>query len=334
VLPDETSDIGQIGKYKVLGKIGQGAMGEVYKAHDPVLGRFVAIKTISKGISSDEKARERFQKEAQSAAQLNHPNIITVYDFGEEDGTIYMAMELLEGMDLRELIEKRALTKIVDKLGIMEQICDGLAFAHAKGVVHRDLKPGNIHILQPSGHVKIMDFGLARRSEDAARTGVIMGTPYYMAPEQAQGERATTRSDVFSLGAVFYELLAGRRPFRGDTTIQLFDAIRREFPPPLRRFNPNLSRDVEAVVAHAMARLPDERYASAAELAADLDLLAEGRPTVAGRRFRPHSPMRVALERWHGGVPFEYKSERTLLGLPLVHVKFGRAIQSPSRKTQ
>ena len=216
MLPDEKSETGQIGKYRILGKIGQGAMGEVYKAHDPVLGRFVAIKTISKGISSDEKARERFQHEAQSAAHLNHPNIITVYDFGEEEGTIYMAMELLEGTDLRELIEKRALTKIAEKLGIMEQICDGLAFAHAKGVVHRDLKPGNIHIL-PSGQVKIMDFGLARRSEDAARTSVIMGTPYYMAPEQAQGERATARSDIFALGAVFYELLSGRRPFTGDS---------------------------------------------------------------------------------------------------------------------
>src|SRR5258707_5831955 len=134
----------QIAKYEIVAKIGQGAMGEVYKAHDPVLGRFVAIKTISKGISSDEKARERFQKEAQSAAHINHPNIITVYDFGEEEGTIYMAMELLEGTDLRELIEKRAFTKIAEKLGIMEQICDGLAFAHSKGLVHRDLKPGNI----------------------------------------------------------------------------------------------------------------------------------------------------------------------------------------------
>ena len=193
MLPDEKSEIGQIGKYRILGKIGQGAMGEVYKAHDPVLGRFVAIKTISKGVSSDDKARERFQKEAQSAAHLNHPNIITVYDFGEEEGTIYMAMELLEGTDLRELIEKRALTKIAEKLGIMEQICDGLAFAHAKGVVHRDLKPGNIHIL-PSGQAKIMDFGLARRSEDAARTSVIRCSPQISPPMRPMSVSNTTRS--------------------------------------------------------------------------------------------------------------------------------------------
>src|SRR5260370_14861129 len=169
VLPDDKGSLEQIGKYKLLGKIGEGAMGGVSKAHDPVRGRCVAIKTIPKGITSEDVARQRFQREARSAAALNHPNIITVFDFGDEQGIIYMAMELLEGTDLRELIEKGTLPNVVDKLGIMEQICDGLGYAHGKGVVHRDLKPGNIHIL-PNGQVKIMDFGLARRSEDAFRT--------------------------------------------------------------------------------------------------------------------------------------------------------------------
>jgi hypothetical protein len=301
VLPDEKNEIGQIGKYKILGKIGQGAMGEVYKAHDPVLGRFVAIKTISKGVSSDDKARERFQKEAQSAAHLNHPNIITVYDFGEEDGTIYMAMELLEGTDLRELIDKRALTKIAEKLGIMEQICDGLAFAHAKGVVHRDLKPGNIHILR-SGQVKIMDFGLARRSEDAARTSVIMGTPYYMAPEQAQGERATSRSDIFSLGAVFYELLSGRRPFSGDSIPSvLFSVVHRE-PEPLAKWEPD-APPLVAVVQRALSKEAEGRYEDGSALREALREAREalyGAPTGSGRppaglEQEPAKPLPVLL---------------------------------------
>jgi hypothetical protein len=300
VLPDEKLEFGEIGKYRVQAKIGHGAMGEVYKAHDPVLGRFVAIKTISKGISPDKEAKQRFQREAQSAAALNHPNIITVYDFGEEQGTIYMAMELLEGDDLRELIEKKALT-VADKLGIMEQICDGLAFAHGRGVVHRDLKPGNIHIL-PSGQVKIMDFGLARRSEDAARTSVIMGTPYYMAPEQAQGERTTSRSDVFALGSVFYELLSGRRPFTGDSIpAVLFSVVHRE-PDALAKW----VRDAPALVAvveRALAKDPAKRYENASAVREALRGAREalfgvppeaGRPP-AGLRQEPAKPLPVPL---------------------------------------
>src|SRR5258708_17893577 len=209
-------DLVQIGKYEVVAKIGQGAMGEVYKAHDPALGRFVAIKTISQRLDVNDLMRQRFQREAQAAAQLAHPNIITVFEFGEEEGMSYIAMELLEGIDLKEVIERRTLARLEDKLPVLEQICDGLAFAHGKGLVHRDLKPANIHLLS-TGQSKIMDFGLARRSTDAARTAVVMGTPYYMAPEQAQGGRASTRSDIFSLGAVAYELFAGPPALWGET---------------------------------------------------------------------------------------------------------------------
>src|SRR5688572_24262467 len=151
----------QIGKYKILGELGEGAMGVVYKAHDPILNRFVAIKMISANLKADAELRERFQREAQAAASLAHPNIITIHDFGEEHGRIYMAMELLVGTDLKELVGSPTLRRLEDKLGIMEQICDGMAFAHAHGVVHRDIKPGNVH-LQPNGQLKILDFGLAR----------------------------------------------------------------------------------------------------------------------------------------------------------------------------
>src|SRR6266536_5489846 len=203
--------IEQIGKYKILEKIGEGAMGEVYKAHDPILNRFVAVKTISAELGGDDTLRRRFEREAQSAARLNHPNIITVYDFGEEHGKIYMAMELLEGRDLKELIGSHSLGDLEQKLDIMDQISDGLAFAHANDLVHRDLKPANIHV-QPTGQVKILDFGLARLSSSSmTRTGMVMGTPHYMSPEQIRGEKVDARSDTFSLGAVFYELLSGRR---------------------------------------------------------------------------------------------------------------------------
>ena len=210
-------NLDRIGKYRVVGKIGKGAMGEVYKAQDPLLNRFVAIKTIAPALAAEPDFRRRFQREAQSAARLNHPNIVTVFDFGEEDGLIYMAMELLEGRDLREPHPLARQPTSGDKLAIMEQLCDGLGFAHAKGVVHRDLKPGNIHV-QPNGQVKILDFGLARLGDsDITRTGTVMGTPNYMSPEQIRGQKVDARSDVFSLGAVFYELLSHHRPFEADS---------------------------------------------------------------------------------------------------------------------
>jgi tRNA A-37 threonylcarbamoyl transferase component Bud32 len=258
-------ELTQVGKYKIVEKLGQGAMGEVFRAHDPVLGRDVAIKTVAGKLSSDEKALERFRREARSAAQLTHPNIITVYDFGDEQGTAYMAMELLEGADLRDLIEKDTAGSLQDKLLIMEQLLDGLAFAHDKEVLHRDLKPGNVHIL-PNGQVKIMDFGLARRAKDGAATDVIMGTPYYMSPEQAQGERATKRSDIFSVGAVFYELLTGRRPFTGATIPAVLFAVVHREPEPLGELVPEAAGSLEALVARALRKNPDERFQDAAEM--------------------------------------------------------------------
>ena len=258
-------ELSQVGKFKIVDKLGAGAMGEVFRAHDPVLGRDVAIKVVAGKLSDDPRARERFQREAQSAAQLNHPNIITVYDFGEEQGMAYMAMELLEGSDLRELLAQGKVKSLEDKLSLMEQMLDGLAFAHAKGVVHRDLKPGNVHVL-PNGQVKIMDFGLARRAQDGAATGVIMGTPFYMAPEQAQGERATTRSDIFSLGTMFYEMLAGKRPFTGPSIPAVLFAVAHKEPEPLAAIAPDITPGLAALVTRALSKKPDERYADATEM--------------------------------------------------------------------
>ena len=255
----------QVGKYNVLQKIGTGAMGEVYRAHDPVLGRDVAIKVVLSKLSDDQLARQRFAREARAAAQLNHPNITTVYDFGDAHGQAYMAMELLEGHDLRELLARAELKQLEDKLSLMEQVLDGLAFAHKKGVVHRDMKPGNVRVL-PNGTVKLMDFGLARSAQDAAASGVVLGTPYYMAPEQAHGDAANARSDVFSLGAMFYELLAGRKPFTGSTIpAVLFSVVHRD-PEPLGKLVPELPTGVVAIVMRALAKRPEARYANAGDM--------------------------------------------------------------------
>ncbi len=271
----------QIGKYRVLAKIGQGSMGEVYKGLDPFLNRFVAIKTITNSLGADEEIRKRFLREAQSAARLNHPNIITIYDFGDDgQGKIYMAMELLEGRDLKDLIANHALGDLHHKLDIMEQISDGLAFAHANDLVHRDLKPANIHV-QPTGQVKILDFGLARFSASSmTRTGMVMGTPHYMSPEQVRGEKVDARSDTFSLGAVFYELLAGHRPFDGDSMHTVLFHVLQDEPEPLRRWV-----DVPAIlvelVERALMKDATRRFQNAEHLRdavrAVRQVLAEGR---------------------------------------------------------
>src|SRR5262245_14847867 len=199
----------KIGKYNIVDRIGRGGMGVVFKAHDPILDRPVALKVISPEIEVTDELRARFYREAQACARLNHPNIVTVYDMGEEEGRLYIVMELLDGEELRRLIVHKTSMAIEDKLSVMIQVCDGLHYAHRQGIVHRDIKPGNI-LVQRSGQVKILDFGIAQMATKEGggltRTGLIMGTLRYISPEQLRG-RADHRSDMFSLGSVFYELL-------------------------------------------------------------------------------------------------------------------------------
>ncbi len=259
-------ELKRFGKYEVLGPLGEGAMGVVYKAQDPILNRFVAIKTISAGLGADDELRQRFQREARAAASLNHPNIITIHDFGEEQGQIYMAMELLEGDDLKDLIGTDSPKPLEEKLEIMERICDGLAFAHAKNIVHRDLKPGNIHI-QPNGRVKILDFGLARLGgSDMTKAGVVMGTPNYMSPEQVMGERVDARSDIFSLGAVFYEIITNHKPFEADSVHAVLYQVVHKEPQPVRQWDPSVPRAIVELVERMLAKDPAERFAHAGEL--------------------------------------------------------------------
>ena len=220
-------------------------MGEVFRAHDPALNRDVAIKVISAGLDADETVRKRFRREAEAAAKLMHPNIITVYELGLEGEQLFMAMELLDGIDLKHALTGRKMS-LDEKLGVMEQICEGLAFAHGHEIVHRDLKPANIHIL-PSGKVKIMDFGLARfGGSEMTTTGMVMGTPHYMSPEQVRGAKADARSDVFALGCVLYEMLTGRKPFDAESMHAVLYKIMQEEPVPLREAAPGTPGDPRA----------------------------------------------------------------------------------------
>jgi serine/threonine-protein kinase len=271
-------ELTQVGKYNIIDRIGQGAMGVVYKARDPVLNRDVAIKTISSSLGADEQFRKRFQREAQSAAQLNHKNIVTIYEFGQQGDLLYMVMELLGGRDLKDIIARRALPRLDDKLAVVEQILRGLAFAHGKGVIHRDLKPANIHVLS-TGTVKILDFGLARLGvSEMTRTGTVMGTPNYMSPEQVRAEGVDARSDLFSVGAVFYELLAGRKPFDAESMHAILFEVLEHDPQPLRALVPEMPPLILPIVDRALVKDPAGRYQSAIEM---LDAIRGARRALA-----------------------------------------------------
>ncbi len=271
--PARSSDpTGRLGKYEIVAKIGHGAMGEVYKARDTVLDRFVAVKTMSAAVLGDPDLGQRFLREAQSAARLNHPNVVTLLEFGEDAGRVFMAMELLEGEDLKDLLKRGGLATLEDKLAVIEQILDGVAYAHAAGVVHRDLKPPNIHV-QANGRVKVMDFGLARFGEsEMTRAGTVMGTPNYMSPEQVRGERAGPPSDVFSLGAVFYEVIGGRRAFEAESMHAILYKVADSDPVPLSECCPDLPPIIEIFVSKALAKDPELRYRDGSEMREALEL--------------------------------------------------------------
>jgi serine/threonine-protein kinase len=262
----------KIGRYRILGELGRGAMGIVYKAEDPNLDRTVALKTIIVDPDAEgvDEYRKRFLLEAKAAGKLNHPNIITTFDCGEHDGLAYLAMELLEGTDLRSRMMKEAIPA-AEAVEIAGQVAEGLAYAHERGVVHRDIKPGNI-MINKRGQVKIMDFGLARMrvADHKTSTGMVLGTPRYMSPEQISGQPVDQRSDIFSLGIVLYEMLTGTRLFSGEDMAQVTHQITEfEHVPPTRQV-PGLPAMVDFVVARALKKDPAVRYQDARELAADL----------------------------------------------------------------
>lgn len=246
-------------------------MGYVYRAHDPVLKRDVAIKTMLKGLSEDEELRTRFLREAQSAGGLRHPNIVTIYDLGEDEEKVpYIAMEFLTGTDLENIIKKRIELSLLKKIDIIIQTCNGLGYAHANGVVHRDIKAANIRLLD-NGEVKIMDFGIAKMSSShMTRTGMIMGTPHYMAPEQIRGEKVDGRADIFSLGVLLYEILVYRKPYPGENPTTVLFKIIHEDPEPLVDATFTPPEGLEEVVFKALGKKTSERYQSCEEFAEDL----------------------------------------------------------------
>jgi serine/threonine protein kinase len=279
LISDDLETKPTIGRYVILGELGQGAMGVVYKAQDPRINRLVAIKTIRFSDDFEEKqakeVKERFFKEAELAGKLSHPSIISIHDVGEDYELTYMAMELLEGKDLDYYCQKKNLLPLRRILDIIADVAEALDFAHSHGVIHRDVKPGNI-MLQNNGKIKVTDFGIAKAvSSSQTKSGIILGTPNYMSPEQINGMPLDGRSDVFSLGAVFFQLLTGNLPFGGKTITELFYQITQVKHPSPRQFNPKVIKPVEQLIDKALAKDPDKRFQRANDFNRYLRLLGQ-----------------------------------------------------------
>ncbi len=278
------------GRYQIIRHIARGGMAEVYLARDLLLDRQVALKVLFPEFASDRSFVERFRREARSAASLNHPNIVAIYDWGEEEGTYFIVMEYVEGRTLRDIIRSEGPLLAHRAADIGADIASALAFAHHHTVIHRDVKTANVLI---SGLVKVTDFGIARAGdpqESLTQTGAVMGTATYFSPEQAQGHSIDGRSDIYSLGVVLYEMVTGRPPFMGDSPVAIAYQHVKETPPSLSDLNRDVPADYEAIVRKAMAKNPANRYQSADDLRADLVRFSNGQPVQA----EPLMPAAVA----------------------------------------
>jgi beta-lactam-binding protein with PASTA domain/predicted Ser/Thr protein kinase len=269
-------------RYEIQGVLGQGGMAKVFKGRDTVLGRDVAVKVLSPQFATDDQFVTRFRREAQAAAGLNHPNIVSVFDTGDQGDIHYIVMEYVHGRTLRDTIRSEGPLMPERAAEIADAVAKALSAAHETGLVHRDIKPGNIMITN-DGEVKVMDFGIARTAtgDTLTQTAAVLGTASYLSPEQAQGEPVDPRSDIYSLGCVLYEMLTGRPPFTGDSPVAIAYKHVRDDPVPPSRLNGDIPRDLEAVVMKSMAKNPANRYQTADELRQDLGRVLQGLPTMA-----------------------------------------------------
>src|SRR5215470_4422577 len=281
------------GRYELDGIVGRGGMAEVYRARDLRLDRVVAVKTLREDLARDQTFQARFRREAQSAASLNHPSIVAVYDTGEDSAGMshvpFIVMEYVDGRTIRDLLrdDRRLLPERA--LEITDGVLRALDYSHRAGIVHRDIKPGNV-MLNRQGEIKVMDFGIARAVSDAqatmTQTAQVIGTAQYLSPEQARGERVDSRSDLYSVGCLLYELLTGRPPFTGDSPVSIAYQHVREAPVPPTRVDPDLPRWADAIVLRAMEKAPADRYQSAGEMRGDIQRALSGFP-VAGPARSP-----------------------------------------------
>jgi serine/threonine-protein kinase len=264
------ASISEIGKYKIIELVGEGAMGVVYRARDSVLDRYVAIKVMNDSIARQDDLRKRFLHEAQAAASLQHPNVVCIYDLGEADGHLYIAMEYIQGVDLEKLIDLGEPLSLQARLDIIIDVLTGLSFAHKRGIIHRDIKPANIRVGE-DGRAKIMDFGVAHlASSSMTSTGSILGTPTYMAPEQITEGKTSPATDIFAVGGVLYQVLTLTKPFEGPTLQNLFFKIITETPRTITELMPGLPPALNRIVLKAMAKEPSDRYATALDMANEL----------------------------------------------------------------
>lgn len=261
-------EVSRIGKYEILSTIEEGAMGNVYQAQDPIIGRKVFLKTIRTDLARSDDTTflfSRFKKEALAAARLNHPGIVTLYEFGEDGGVVFIAMEYVRGRSLREILAAGKRARVAAAIELVVQLLDALAYAHDQGVVHRDLKPANLFVL-PGGRLKISNFGITRiESTDLTQMGDVLGIPYYMSPEMISGRPVDGRSDLFSVGAIFYHLLTGELPFPGNSGNSVMHRVLKSEPPPVSVVNPQVPATLEPVINQALAKMAQQRFQSARE---------------------------------------------------------------------